>query len=384
MSESSGSARTVAGRVHRRAALFRDPPLVDRITWREGLFPRALISEDRGLIARTFGTLYAVGGSVGVATLAVGEGAAQHRLAFAALCALALVLGAVCFVGYRRLPIRFFHLLALLGTGMITAAIATSAPGAEPVYGIFYLWLVFLAFLVLRARAAFLQLLAAAIAYGVVLYVRDAPFAGTLLLTSVASLMTIGGIMAIVRSRLESMAAELASDAATDPVTELANRRGFDNRFALEVERARRTNRPLSLVICDLDRFKQVNDRLGHEEGDRALRGASAAIEHAIRSADTVARLGGEEFGVVLPDTPVGEAYRIAERMRAAIATAFDGYSFPLTASCGVACLGGEIDDSLQLFRAADAAMYASKRAGRDCTTTHAGGPAPLRDASAL
>jgi diguanylate cyclase (GGDEF)-like protein len=371
------------GGIHRLRALLADPPLSVRLTWREGIFPATLISEDRGLVARTFGTLYVVGGTVGLATVLIADGAVRDRGWLAAICMLALLLGAVCFIGYRRLPPSAYHVMAFLGTALITAAVATAAPGAEHVYAIFYVWLVFLVFLILSARAAALQLALASVAYSLVLAARDAPFAATAIVTTVATLATIGGIMALVRTRLEQMTVDLASEAATDPVTALANRRGFDSRFPLEVDLAQRSGRPLSLVVCDLDRFKAVNDRLGHEEGDRALRRVAAAIANSLRAADSVARLGGEEFCVLLPDTSAAEAFRIAERIRTSIESAFDDYPISLTASCGVACLGGGVSDTDALFRAADAALFAAKEAGRNRTSMQAADPAPLRGTAA-
>ena len=108
--------------------------------------------------------------------------------------------------------------------------------------------------------------------------------------------------MGLLRSRVETLALKtLASQANTDPVTAIADGRSFESRFDFELMVADEAVRPLSLVICDLDRFKTVNDRLGHEEGDAALRRAAAAIVETVRSVDIVFRLGGEEFAVLLP-----------------------------------------------------------------------------------
>ena len=124
-------------------------------------------------------------------------------------------------------------------------------------------------------------------------------------------------------------------------------------------------------MICDLDRFKAVNDALGHEEGDVALRRAAAAIGAAVRTVDAVARLGGEEFGVILPETSLEPATRIAERIRASVSDEFRSYAFKLTASCGVACTDDVDGGRDALFRAADGALYLAKREGRNRVIAH-------------
>ena len=353
------------------ARLLSDPPLLDRLTWREGIRPETLISRDRGLIARTFGSLYLIGAVVGLLIIVFAEGENRDTAALAAITVSALVLGAVCFVVYRHLPATFFQGMLVLGTLLITGAAAAAAPGSEAVYGFFYVWVVFAAFLFFPRRSATLQALFAALAYAVVLAAEDSPFAATLVLSAVATLGATAAIIGILMNRLETVAVGLATDAHTDPVTAIGNRRDFDQRIALELDRAERHGRPLSLVICDLDRFKAVNDALGHEEGDVALRRAAAAIGAAVRTVDAVARLGGEEFGVILPETSLEPATRIAERIRASVSDEFRSYAFKLTASCGVACTDDVDGGRDALFRAADGALYLAKREGRNRVIAH-------------
>ncbi len=348
------------------ARLLSDPPLLDRLTWREGIRPETLISRDRGLIARAFGTIYSVGGLAAVVILLFGEGADRDTAAMVMIAASALVLGGVCFVVYRHLPTAFFQAMLTLGTLLITGAVAAAAPGSEGAYGFFYVWVVLGAFLFFPRRSATLQALFAAAAYAAVLAAEDAPFSGTLVLIAVATLGGSAAIVGLLMARLETVAVGLATEAHTDPVTAIGNRRQFDQRLALELDRARRHGRPLSLVICDLDRFKAVNDALGHEEGDVALRRAAAAIAAGVRSVDAVARLGGEEFGVILPETAREPATRIAERIRVSVSDQFSSYAFKLTASCGVACTDDVAGGGEDLFRAADGALYLAKREGRD------------------
>ena len=348
--------------------LLAEPPLIDRITWREGLHPQTLISLDTSLIARTFGTLYSAGGILGLTMLAVGAGTEGSDFTLAMLSVAALLLGAICFVVYDQLPSWFFQAMLALGTLMVGAATAAASDGAEAIFGLFFVWIVFLAFLFFRRRHAALHAMFATIVYGTVLIARDAPHAVDLLVVACATIGTTGAIIGLLVARVERIASGFAAQAYTDPVTAIGNRRDFDERFKMEIERAERHGRPLSLVVCDLDRFKEVNDQLGHEEGDTALRRVAAAIVGAVRSIDAVTRLGGEEFGVILPDTDRERATQVAERIRTAIDSEFTSDPVAVTASCGVACTddaGGNLHD---LFRAADGALYVAKREGRDRT----------------
>lgn len=343
-----------------------EPALLDRLLWRESIRPETLISRDRGLIARTFGTVYVLGALVGLLVLLFGEGSHRDAGALATIAVSAFVLGIVCFVVYRDLPSAFFQAMMALGTVLITGACAAAAPGSEAVFGFFYVWVVFGSFLFFPRRSATAQALFAAVAFAAVLIAEDAPYAASLIASAVVTLGATAAVVGVLLAKLEAVAAGLATDAHTDPVTAIGNRREFDHRIGLELDRARRHRRSLSLVVCDLDRFKAVNDALGHDEGDVALRRTAQAIGAAVRSVDAVARLGGEEFGVILPETNRARATRIAERIRAAVSAEFASHAFQLTASCGVACTDEVGSSREELFRAADEALYLAKREGRD------------------
>ncbi|MFM7313682.1 MAG: diguanylate cyclase domain-containing protein [Cyanobium sp.] len=163
--------------------------------------------------------------------------------------------------------------------------------------------------------------------------------------------------------------------ALLDPLTDLPNRRSFDSRIRAEAVAAATTGRPLALVLIDIDRFKLVNDNLGHAYGDTCLSQVAAVLHQQLKgSGSMVARLGGEEFGVVLADTGASEGAAIAERMRRAVAEAAIGHPAPvngigLTISLGLASwMPGpgaslDLDTLLQL---ADDCLYAAKREGRD------------------
>jgi len=158
-----------------------------------------------------------------------------------------------------------------------------------------------------------------------------------------------------------------------DGLTELANRRRFDEVYALEWQRARRSGRPLSLALLDVDAFKQYNDRYGHPAGDRALRAVARVAAAAMRRpADLAARYGGEELVLLLPETGAAEARHVVSQMLAAVAglsIAHEASSVApvLTASAGGATLEpGAAETAPGLFDAADAELYRAKQAGRN------------------
>jgi diguanylate cyclase (GGDEF)-like protein len=358
-------------RVGRLSSFLEDPPLIDRITWREGVLPRTLISKDRGLMARTFGSLYLVAAVVGGMSLLVHDSGNRHDAVLAAVSAVALLLAVALFVVYRRTPIWAFQVVTALGSVMIAAATAGGSAGAEGGYAVFYVWVVLLAFLFFSFPWAIGQTVLAAVSYATVLVARDSEFAFNFVLGLVAVSGAAGAAVGLLRSRVETLATNLSNQAHTDPVTEIANRRSFESRFDFELMVADDAQRSLSLVICDLDRFKAVNDELGHEEGDAALRLAAESIVGSVRSVDVVFRLGGEEFAVLLPNTEALEAYAVAERIRMGIRDAFLEHEVPITVSCGLATRVPGGVGRMELLRSADHALYRAKRGGRDRTVPH-------------
>jgi diguanylate cyclase (GGDEF)-like protein len=156
----------------------------------------------------------------------------------------------------------------------------------------------------------------------------------------------------------------------TDDLTRLFNSRYLNIVLRREAKRASRSGRPLSALFIDMDGFKSVNDSHGHLAGSKALVEAAAIIKGSARETDVVARFGGDEFSVILPDTgregAVSVAERIRERIRAFAFLASDGLTVRLTASIGVATLPDVAGSAEELLRAADTAMYRVKDAGKD------------------
>lgn len=179
------------------------------------------------------------------------------------------------------------------------------------------------------------------------------------------------------RKRLMREHDRLSQASMTDELTGLLNRRALDRRLAEEIARADRYGTPLSLLVLDLDRFKQVNDRLGHSAGDAMLRAVGVLLRSEVRATDIAARYGGDEFALVLPEVNKTGAWAVAEKIRASFRTLSvdtgGGVRTSTSCSIGVATLGGDYTDMDSLFNAADSALYAAKEAGRDRVELAAG-----------
>ncbi len=185
-------------------------------------------------------------------------------------------------------------------------------------------------------------------------------------------LKLFGGFLAVVlvggvyHIRLRRLHAELQRVSRTDALTGLANRATIDAAFAAELERNRRHERPLSILMVDIDHFKAVNDRFGHQAGDRVLKTVAEAIRAGVRLSDTVGRWGGEEFLVLCPETSSTDARALADRLRLAVRSATADATGSHSISVGIA--GARFDDTTDaLLRRADAALYRAKDDGRDC-----------------
>ena len=159
--------------------------------------------------------------------------------------------------------------------------------------------------------------------------------------------------------------AVLVEQAATDPLTRLANHRAFHERLREELSRALRHDRPLALVLLDVDHFKAINDSLGHERGDAVLAAVAATLRDVARTEDVLARLGGDEFALLMPDTTEEQGLAAIERARGAIAAIELGGGLSVTVSAGVCGLEHACDPDT-LVRLADGALYWGKAHGRD------------------
>lgn len=162
---------------------------------------------------------------------------------------------------------------------------------------------------------------------------------------------------------------ELGQLAVTDSLTGIYNRRYFNDRARDAVSAANRTGAPLSVIVFDIDDFKRVNDSYGHSVGDRALIAIARCVQEQIRKPDVISRVGGEEFHVLLPDTGVRGALKVATRLRKAISACSipaPSTAFNLTCSFGIAHMDHDDTHIDSILQRADAAMYQAKREGKD------------------
>lgn len=196
------------------------------------------------------------------------------------------------------------------------------------------------------------------------------PRAGSISDGDVQLLRSLASYTALAIANAEATM-QLRALSVTDELTGLANRRLLMERLGREVERTRRAERPLSALMLDLDHFKKVNDELGHARGDEVLRAVARAVMDQVRRIDTVGRYGGEEFVVLLPESPKAHALVVAEKLRAAIHDLHPA-GLALTVSIGVAAMPDDATAAADLIEAADRALFAAKRAGRDRVVSYA------------
>ncbi len=165
---------------------------------------------------------------------------------------------------------------------------------------------------------------------------------------------------------LEKVRATLEAESGTDGLTGVQNRRSFDLKLDEECQRAKRHHTACSLLLIDIDQFKEINDRFGHPAGDETLRDVATLLQSALRSGDSLFRYGGDEFGAILPATTSEGAFVIGERMRRTVQSAPASTTRPVTLSIGVGSVDDDITSPMDLLEAADYALRYAKRQGRN------------------
>ena len=189
-------------------------------------------------------------------------------------------------------------------------------------------------------------------------------------LLAIAASTLLGRVIEVSNRRAFALERDLHRDARTDSLTGLDNRRAMLERGRVELKRAQRSGVPVSVILCDLDHFKNINDKYGHEAGDRALIRSAMVLRLALRESDALGRWGGEEFMAVLVDTDSRVARDVAERMRAAVATTtVEGLPNGATISLGVSTQHTVVSPSTAwdaIVKEADMLLYQAKKEGRN------------------
>jgi two-component system cell cycle response regulator len=186
-----------------------------------------------------------------------------------------------------------------------------------------------------------------------------------------ACALALAGVAVRQHRRLAQLRIRISNTARTDPLTGLLNRRALEELLDIELERATRAERPVSVIVGDLDSFAAVNERHGHAAGDGVLQLVAGDCLKWKRRIDQVARIGGEEFALLLPETDERGAFIVAERLRRATHRTFGDAAVPVTISFGVASSPAHGTDPVGLLRAADRAVAAAKDLGRDRTVIY-------------
>ncbi|MEO8689669.1 MAG: GGDEF domain-containing protein [Solirubrobacteraceae bacterium] len=326
----SGATRTAGHKARNGALLFGAASLVTALGL---LLPHQTEVDEKGLVA-------VVAGSAALALVLVVAGGRLNDVGYSVV------------IGFGTVLIS----LAALSNG-------ERAGGAAGYDELYYLWVVFYAAYYLRRRALVLQVLVIAVSYGVTLALIDPGPVATSRWLTVIGLVTGGAIVVrLLTEHVEQLLAELEEAARTDRLTGLANRRALEADYRREAARAARTGGPIALVLLDLNRFKHINDLYGHAAGDTALVGVAGRMRSILRSTDVAARVGGDEFVLLLPDSDVESATAVAERLAESAAERYAGIT-PVGFCFGVAACeagAGTLDD---LMRSADQALYTKKRA---------------------
>jgi diguanylate cyclase (GGDEF)-like protein len=272
-----------------------------------------------------------------------------------------------------RLPRWAVTLLGPLGVALIAYAMATTPnPGDGAVlYAMPVLWMSF--FFGRRGAAAILACVAVGHAIALLLLPGDIAYPGRWVDVMVAVCATAIVVLALNR-RNQVLRERLAHEARTDALTGLLNRRGFDERAQLELARAQREPGPMAVLAFDIDHFKAINDAWGHDTGDRVLARLGVTLAGLSRETDVVARMGGEEFVVLMPHRDITDAQALDARLRDALAAGpGPGAEGPpaVRISAGIAVGQPENDGLHAVLRCADDALYAAKRTGRDRTVIY-------------
>jgi diguanylate cyclase (GGDEF)-like protein len=323
-------------------------------------------AHDRALMARVSVWLFLGGALLVLVVLAMPHGQIKTVGILAVLAG--CLLGAAVVRGTsRRLPYWSYDVVAAYASLLITGArvFATTVGGGGTGIQALYLWIVLFAFYFLPRSHALLQIAWIAGLYGAALDVAR-PAGGdliTLWTVTMIGLLLAGLVIARMRDRTDDLVERLRQAARTDALTGLLNRRAFDERLEQELARAQRTRRPFVVLLGDLDRFKEINDHYGHPAGDATLILVGQVLRGATRTVDTVARVGGDEFALILPESDERQGWVLVERLRRYLADALIEYQPAVGLSIGLVVYPRDGETAEALRASVDRALYAAKEA---------------------
>ena len=301
-------------------------------------------------MATSLGLLFAAAATLSLVSMAVPHGPDVDPLPAIVTSLLAYPFAAAMVLGGNRVPRWLIHVVAVCGTVMISYGVHAAGQGrVAGSAAAFYLWIAIYAAAYFSVPAIVAHMALVAAGYATVLIIENEVAAPSLLLGMTGTVTATAAVVATLAGRLRAQA-------ATDPLTGLPNRRGWELALERELARARRRASPLCVAVLDLDRFKALNDEHGHLAGDRVLKEVAATWLGLVRESDVLARYGGDEFAVILPDCRPDKAQEIVGRL-------CDAQAGGLSCSAGMAFFeDGDMTDDL--IDRADRALYRAKAGG--------------------
>ncbi|MBJ7331591.1 MAG: GGDEF domain-containing protein [Solirubrobacteraceae bacterium] len=316
------------------------------------------ISRQRN-VRLAFAALFVVCAAGALAALLVLGGSSTATIVIPSLVLLSAL--PIAIAPTRTMDARWFHLLPALVTIEAAVTMYAVAPHCGAVAPIFVFNGPLVAFLMTTRRAQVGQLTLASVLLlaPIPLGIVDAAAVMTIL-ASFAVMWGLALCVAVIWTHAEDAAARLDQLAQRDALTGVGNRRHFDERLATEIAHHARAHRPLTLVVLDLNGFKEINDTLGHTAGDEVLRSVGRALTGVVRAEDTIARPGGDEFCVLAPGTDGAGAEVVVGAIRTALA-GVDAGGRPLRAGIGWATFPDDARRPTELFEVADARQRADK-----------------------
>jgi diguanylate cyclase (GGDEF)-like protein/putative nucleotidyltransferase with HDIG domain len=331
------------------------------------------------VMARAQGVIMASAGLLGYAGVLLPHDPGYNTFGLMAIQGTAIVGGALLVLLAEFAPRWLLRVNPPVSTVMTTLAIYFSGD-VTSAYVLFYFWACIYAFYFFSWPEAIFNVAWVCANYSLVVAIQGAPPAGFAnsgiehhLVMTVGTMTVAGASLIALRGRVDQLFEKLTDAARTDVMTGLPNRAGLHESLERELERAAPEQRPVSILMLDLDRFKNVNERFGLDVGDQLIRETAELLDTETRLIDTVARSGGEEFSIILPETEQHRAFLFAEDLLTAIRKSYgdadgngNGNSPSVTGSVGVATYPAHAGDVTTLISAADRALYAAKALGRD------------------
>lgn len=320
-------------------------------------------------MAGPFRLMFAAGGALTLAHLVLPDNGTANDALILVIAGAAFAFVALLWGWGKRLPDWSYQLL-LTAASFMTALVVYASGDSTSAYTTFFFWIAIAAFYFFDEAAAAEQGVLLGIAVGLAIAadpgtIDSVPVVNWIFMTCV---LTLAGALLgrMGRERMTSLETRVTEAARTDQQTGLLNRRGFEEALRAEFERAQRTNRSFSVLVADVDGFRRINDSFGAHAGDLAFEYIGAIVRRAKRHIDVAARIGEDEFALLLPETGEHAAYLVAERLRYELKTSFSSEPVPLTMSVGVVNWPMHQGTARGLITAGEQALLLAKELGGD------------------